>query len=128
MDCTWDLTVLYKDFNDPQIERDFNQLKALCEEAKQQIKRTDISQREMLEACVDQSEEISRLSAGLGEFASLTLAADANNEQAQALMDKLEMFSVQLSLLNSELVRYIGSVDDLEKLIQEGGYESYCLN
>ena len=119
MDWTWDLTVLYKDFNDPKIEQDFNQLKALCEEAKQQMSRTDLSQREMLEACVARSEEIERLISGLGEFASLTLATDANNEQAQMLMDKLEMFSVQLELLNSEFVRYIGGVDDLEKLIAE---------
>ena len=119
MDWTWDLTVLYKDFNDPKIEQDFNQLKALCEEAKQQMARTDLSQREMLEACVARSEEIERLISGLGEFASLTLATDANNEQAQMLMDKLEMFSVQLELLNSEFVRYIGGVDDLEKLIAE---------
>jgi len=119
MDWTWDLTVLYKDFNDPKIEQDFNQLKALCEEAKQQLARTDVCHREMLETCVEQSEEISRLISGLGEFASLTLATDAQNEQAQMLMDKLEMFSVQLSLLNSQLVRYIGSVDDLEKLIQD---------
>ena len=119
MDWTWDLTVLYKDFNDPKIEQDFNQLKTLCEEAKQQMARTDLSQREMLEACVARSEEIERLISGLGEFASLTLAADANNEQAQVLMDKLEMFSVQLELLNSEFVRYIGGVDDLEKLIAE---------
>ena len=119
MDWTWDLTVLYKDFNDPKIERDFNQLKVLCEQAKQQLARTDLCHREMLETCVAQSEEISRLMSGLGEFASLTLATDANNEEAQVLMDKLEMFSVQLSLLNSELVRYIGSVDDLEKLIAE---------
>ena len=117
MDWTWDLTVLYKDFDDPKIERDFNQLKALCEEAKRQMARTDVDEKTMLEACVENSEEISRLMSVLGEFASLTLATDAQNEQAQVLMDKLEMFSVQLSLLESQLVRYIGGVDDLEKLI-----------
>ncbi len=119
MDWTWDLTVLYKDFDDPKIERDFNQLKALCEEAKRQMARTDVDEKTMLEACVENSEEISRLMSGLGEFASLTLATDAQNEQAQVLMDKLEMFSVQLSLLESQLVRYIGGVDDLEQLIAE---------
>ena len=119
MDWTWDLTVLYKDFDDPKIEQDFNQLKALCETAKEQMARTDLSQREMLETCVAQSEEISRLMSGLGEFASLTLATEAQNEQAQQLMDQLEMFSVQLDLLNSDLVRFIGGVEDLEKLISE---------
>ncbi len=117
MDWTWDLTVLYKDFNDPRIEQDFDRLKALCEEAKKQMARTDVDEKAMLEACVEHSEEISRLISGLGEFASLTLATNAQNEQAQVLMDKLEMFSVQLSLLESQLVRYIGRVEDLEQLI-----------
>ena len=118
MDWTWDLSVLYKDFNDPQIERDFDRLKTLCAEAKELFQK-DLDTKTLLETCMDQKEEISRLMASLGEFAGLTLATEAQNEQAQQLMDKLEMFSVQLELLSSELVRCIGGVEDLEKLIAE---------
>ena len=34
MDWTWDLSVLYTDFNDPQIEKDFSSLKEICENVK----------------------------------------------------------------------------------------------
>lgn len=117
MDCTWDLSVFYQGFDDPRIETDFDRLKSLCEEAKAQLARADLDERTMLEACLDQSEEIIRLYEDLSGFAGLTLAADADNEQAQQLMDRLEVFSVQLSLLSSELTRYIGGLSDLEALI-----------
>ena len=118
MDWTWDLTVLYKDFDDPKIEEDFSRLKALCEKAQETLNRKDLDACAKLEACADQQEEMSRLDAALGEFAYLTLATDANNEKAQNLMDRMEIFSVQLSLLSSALTRYVGSIENLEALIE----------
>lgn len=117
MDWTWDLTVLYQDFDDPKIEADFARLKELCKAAEDTLKREDLDARTMLETCALQQEELSRLSASLGEFAYLTLATDATNEKAQNLMDWLEIFSVQLELLSSALTRYVGGVKDLEGLI-----------
>ena len=116
MDWTWDLTVLYKDFDDPKIEEDFASLQRLCGEAKEMLQGET---QTALENAADAMEEISRLSSALGSFAGLTLAADANNEQAQQLMDRLEIFSVQMELLFSDLERYIGSVDDLDALIEK---------
>ena len=34
MEYTWDLSVLYKDFNDPQIEKDFERINALIPQMK----------------------------------------------------------------------------------------------
>ncbi len=118
MDWTWDLTVLYKDFDDPKIEADFARLKELCEKAQGTLKREDLDARAKLEACANEQEELSRLSSALGEFAYLTLATDATNEKAQNLMDRLEFFSVQLDLLSSALTRYIGGIENLEGLIE----------
>ena len=119
MDWTWDLTVLYKDFDDPKIEEDFALLKRLCEEAQAELEKKDAEPRALLETAVARSEEISRLFSNLASFANLTLATDAQNEKAQNLMDKLEIFSVKLELLSSALVRYIGGVENLEQLIGE---------
>lgn len=118
MDWTWDLTVLYQDFDDPKIEEDFSRLKALCEKAQETLQREDLDSRAKLEACADQQEELSRLHASLGEFAYLTLATDANNEKAQNLMDRMEIFSVQMELLSSALTRYIGGIENLDALIE----------
>ena len=117
MDWTWDLTVLYKDFDDPAIEKDFDRLKALSALLREKMSREGVSPREMLEECAEDMEEISRLSSNLGEFAGLTLATEAGNQRAQKLMDRLEVFSVQLSLLSSQLTRYIGGVENLEEVI-----------
>ena len=114
MDWTWDLSVLYQDFDDPKIEADFAALTRLCEEAKSLMQGNELT---ALESMTDAMEEISRLSSSIGSFASLTLAADAQNERAQQLLDRLEMFSVQLSLLSSAFTRYIGGIEDLEALI-----------
>ena len=114
MNWTWDLTVLYQDFNDPQIEKDFAALQNLCESTKGLMTEDHLSS---LENMVDAFEEIMRLANSLSSFASFTLATDAQNEQAQQLMDKLMVYSVQLSLLFSLFTRYIGGVDDLEALI-----------
>ena len=114
MDWTWDLTVLYRDLGDPQIEKDFSQLKSLCESAGGLL--TGDAQTALENVC-DAMEEISRLTSALGSFANLTLATDATNEKAQQLMDRVMVFSVQLNLLSSALVRYIGGIEDLDALI-----------
>ena len=120
MDYTWDLSVLYRDFDDPRIEEDFSALKALCESAGRMMDNQEgLNDRALLEACVEGSEEIERLFSNLISFASLTLAADAENEAAQQLMDRLEIFSVQLELLSSRLTRLIGGMDNLEEMIAE---------
>ena len=116
MDWTWDLSVLYADFDDPRIEADFSALKALCEKAQGLMTGEPGA---ALEKMTDAMEEITRLISALSSFASLTLATDANNERAQQLMDRLMMFSVQLSLLSSAFTRYIGGVENLEAFMEK---------
>lgn len=116
MDWTWDLSVLYRGFDDPKIEQDFSALSALCEKCRGLLTGDPLT---ALESMTDAMEEISHLSSTLGSFASLTLATDATNEAAQQLMDRLMVFSVQLSMLSSAYTRYIGSLEDLEALIQK---------
>ncbi|MBR5705908.1 MAG: hypothetical protein IKX21_08065, partial [Deltaproteobacteria bacterium] len=115
MDYTWDLTILYESFDDPRIEADFEALKALCENAPKLLTGDP---KTALENVMDAMEEIDRLMSSLSGFAGLTLATDATNEPAQQLDDRVMAFSVQIELVSSELIRYIGGVDDLEALIK----------
>ena len=122
MDYTWDLSVLYRDFDDPKIESDFAalkqkcaQLQAMCRQAAQQ----DPDPLSTLEALCDGMEDIHAWMEPLGSFASLTLATEATNERAQQLMDRLEAFSVEISLLSSGITRYIGGLPDLEAMIRQ---------
>ena len=119
MDWTWDLSVLYRGFDDPRIEEDFSALKQTCADARRELESARTQDAgAVLEKMADTSEELARLASSLGSFAGLTLAVDAQNERAQQLMDRLMAFSVQLSLLSSETVRFIGGVPDLEALIE----------
>lgn len=114
MDYTWDLTVLYHDFDDPAIERDFARAQELAAKAQGLLQGDALG---ALEGMTDAMEDLQRITAALGSFASLTLAADATNERAQQLMDKLMQFSVKISLLSSAFTRYIGELGDLDALI-----------
>lgn len=114
MDWTWDLSVLYRDFDDPKIEEDFAALKAISENAKNMMTGDP---KTALENMTDAFEEISRLSSSLGSFANLTLATDATHRAAQQMMDRLMVFSVQLSLLSSAFTRYVGGIENLEEII-----------
>ena len=100
MESTWDLSVLYRGFDDPEIEKDFARLKECCGQMKAVFAGDPLP---ALENAVDIMEEIYRLSSSLGSFAGLTLAADAACEPAQQLMDRLMVFSVQISLVSSEM-------------------------
>lgn len=116
MSRTWDLSVLYKGFNDEAIAHDFDELKSLVENAKGLMQGDE---QTALEKMADVHEKISFLASRLFSFASLTLATDASNEEAQQMMDQLMRFSVEISLLNSDYVRYLGKIDHLDELIEK---------
>lgn len=116
MEWTWDLSVLYRDFDDPKIAADFARLQQTVENAKGLMQGDPQTALENMMAAM---EEIRLLSGHLGGFASLTLATDASNERAQQLMDKLMNYRVQISLLSSAFVRYVGGIDHLDALIEK---------
>ncbi len=116
MSRTWDLSVLYKGFDDEAITHDFDELKSLVKNAKDLMQGDE---QTALEKMADVHEKISFLASRLFSFASLTLATDASNEEAQQMMDQLMRFSVEISLLNSDYVRYLGKIDHLDELIEK---------
>ncbi len=116
MNWTWDLSILYQDFNDPAIDADYAQLQKTVENARGMMQGDP---QTALENMSDALEEIRLLSSRLSSFASLTLATDASNEQAQQLMDKMMNYFVQISLLESSFERYLGGIENLDALIQQ---------
>lgn len=114
MSWTWDLSPLYRDFDDPQITLDIERLKALVEETEGCLCGDETT---ALEAVCDAFESISTTIGKLYNFSSLTLATDAENSKAQMLQDQLMLFSVRISLLNSAYIRYLGHIEDLPSII-----------
>ena len=107
----WDLSVLYQNFDDPAIEKDFARVVELTGEMKELLAHPGET-KETLEKYYLLCEECELLSGKLGEFASLTTATDATNEPAMVLMDRLMQQSVEESLVDSDFSRYLKSLSD----------------
>ena len=117
MDCTWDLSVLYRDFQDAQIEKDFETLEGLMAAEEAALKEPKVGDAAFLEERMARQEEISALTEKLGNFAQLTLAADASNEAAQQMDDRLNMLYVKLQLIHSAMVRLVGKTQNLDEMM-----------
>lgn len=113
---TWDLSVFYQSFDDPQIEADIQQVEALIRQAQAMLDAPTAS-RELLEAYSDNSHQRSTLVSKLRSYASLTLAANAQHEQAQKMSDRLKMLFLQMQMLSSAYVRLLGRTECLEEII-----------
>ena len=61
MNWTWDLSVLYSDFNDPQIEKDFSSLKEICENMKNMMQGDALTALENMADAFEEMRENSKI-------------------------------------------------------------------
>ncbi|MBQ4580852.1 MAG: M3 family oligoendopeptidase [Clostridia bacterium] len=116
MKNTWDLSFLYKGFEDENYLADLAKWPEMIAEQKALLD-SDLPVQEKLEQLMDMSEAQSALVDRLYGFTSLTLATDANNGTAQQYEDKLALIANDASLVDSAITRYVGSIDNLEDII-----------
>ena len=116
MKNTWDLSFLYKGFEDEAYLSDLAKWPEMIAEQKALLD-SDIPTLEKLEKLMDASEAMSALVDRLYGFTSLTLATDAANGTAQLYEDKLAVIANDASLVDSAITRFVGSIDNLEELI-----------
>lgn len=116
MDWTWDLSYLYKGFDDDAFAADLARVPQLLEEQKALL-AADMSDLSRLEALTDSNEALYALLDRLFTFVGLTLSVDAENVTAAKYDDKLNMLSNDVGLVGSAIDRYIGGLTNLEELI-----------
>ncbi|MBQ8149377.1 MAG: M3 family oligoendopeptidase [Clostridia bacterium] len=116
MDMTWDLSVFYKGFDDPQLESDIQRIAQLSHSAAE-IAAESISDVEKLEKMVAASSELSNLISNAYGFTQLTLSTDCTNEDALRYLDRLGNMMVDVQLNSSAIVRLVGGIGDLEGCI-----------
>ena len=116
MKNTWDLSFLYKGFEDEAFQADLARLPEAIAEQKS-ILDSDLPAQEKLEKLMDADEALSLLMDRLFNFAGLTLATDAGNGTAQQYEDKLSVISNDATLVGSAITRFVGSIDNLEEII-----------
>ena len=116
MQNTWDLSFLYKSFEDEAFLADLARLPEAIAEQKA-ILDSELPVQEKLEKLMDADEALSALMNRLFSFCSLTLATDASNGTAQQYEDKLSVIANDASLVGSAITRFVGTIDNLEEII-----------
>lgn len=112
----WDLTKLYKDFDDPQYAADMKALQELSEALLERARNFDGS-AEQLTGFIRDTETLTVLEMKVGSFAFLTVAADASNEKALAACDKIHPIGNISNQYISALSAKLGAMENLEAVI-----------
>jgi len=112
----WDLSVLYKSFDDPALNSDLSAIAAMCEK----LNGLCASQTPPL-ACLEQGvtllSEMTDKFSRVSSYAQLTLSCDASHAAAAQTYDKAMNLYVPFQSAASAFERYVGQQENLEELI-----------
>ena len=117
MKNTWDLSYLYKSFEDEAFLVDLARFPEMLDQQQALLEDSTLDALTKLEQLVTLDEEISALSDRVYSFVSMTLATDANNGAAQQFSDKLALIGNKGRLIGSAMTRFVGSISNLDELI-----------
>ncbi len=117
-DFTWDLSVFYKGFDDPALRWDIDGVKALAAQGHALLAAQE-GPAFTLEKMIGCLEELSNRLYRAFSFCQLTLAADTENKEAFRYLDELSALYVDVEVLQSACVRYVGQIPDVEAAIAQ---------
>lgn len=117
MKTNWDLTVFYKDFDDPEFKNDLARLPKEIDAFTAAIAAPAEDEVRKLVSLVHQEEALSKLFERLSMMIELTLSVDANNKAANAAMAPLMRATMDSSLAANAFSRYLASLENLDAII-----------
>lgn len=117
MKTNWDLTVFYKDFDDPEFKDNLARLPKEIDAFTAAIAAPAEDEVEKLVSLVHQEEALSNLFERLSLMIELTLSVDANNKAANAAMAPLMRAVMGSSLASNAFSRYLASLENLDAII-----------
>ena len=117
MKTNWDLTVFYKDFDDPEFKDDLARLPKEIDAFTAAIAAPAEDEVEKLVSLVHQEEALSCLFERLSMMIELNFAVDANNKPANAALAPLMRAVMGSSLASNAFSRYLASLDNLDAII-----------
>ena len=117
MKTNWDLTVFYKDFDDPEFKDDLARLPKEIDAFTAAIAAPAEDEVEKLVSLVHQEEALSNLFERLNLMIGLTLSVDANIKAANAAMAPLMRAVMGSSLASNAFSRYLASLENLDAII-----------
>lgn len=117
MKTNWDLTVFYKDFDDPEFKDDLARLPKEIDAFTAAIAAPAEDEVKKLVSLVHQEEALSNLFERLSLMIGLTLSVDANNKAANAAMAPLMRAVMGSSLASNAFSRHLASLENLDAII-----------
>lgn len=117
MKTNWDLTVFYKNFDDPEFKDDLARLPKEIDAFTAAIAAPAEDEVKKLVSLVHQEEALSNLFERLNLMIELTLSVDANNKAANAAMAPLMRAVMGSSLASNAFSRYLASLENLDAII-----------
>ena len=117
MKTNWDLTVFYKDFDDPAFKADLGGLDASIAALAEAVAAPCEDEAAKLTALVGQVEALSMTFERLMLMVELTLSVDAQNKPANAAMAPLMRSAMLMEQANNALGRYLSKLENLSELV-----------
>ena len=117
MDGKWDLSYLYKSFEDEAFLADLARLPEMIRAQQAILEDASLTHLTRLEKLADSIQELSALADKVGSYIFLTVAVDAGNTTADMYGNKFDLIMNEASLVDSAITRYVGSVENLDELI-----------
>ena len=117
MNDRWDLSYLYRSFEDEAFRRDLSSIPEEAARLQALLADGSLSSLEKLERFQEEEEKLSAKVDALMNYTQCTLAVDATNAAACAADDQLMSAFTDLEMLSSALTRFVAGLDNLEELI-----------
>ena len=118
MEMTWDLSVFYKGFDDPELEKDLQKLGTMAKEGEAILKQDKDAEHVLLEIIAHIEVYLNTLMRA-NMFCELTMSVEADNQKAFQVLERVSALLVDFRVQISAFQRYVGTVENLEALIEK---------
>lgn len=119
MNSEWSLDVLYKGFDDPRFQEDFNKVDEVCGKVNafaEGLPGGDA--RENLLTYIDLQEQMSGMVYSMGVYANLRQSVNTSDSESVSYMGRLMAKAAGTTKANTIAKKYIASLENLDELIE----------
>lgn len=117
-DGKWSLDVLYKGFDDPQIEKDFEILSSYCDELnKLAADLSSDNREETIVKALKLNENIDYYIYKLYSFASLVQSTDTTNPDCNKMIERVIKLMNTTTIAGTLIKKYVAATENLQELI-----------
>jgi pepF/M3 family oligoendopeptidase len=117
METTWDLDVLYKGFDDPAFVADMEKLRAMSGIGMAVLKQEKDAETKLAEMIAHLEKYIHTLRR-IDMFCQLSMSVNAEDQKAFQNLELASALAVDFQVFFSACKRYLGTVDNLEEIIE----------